>query len=197
MVTADDWVRRYIARVVTGHEELTELDRRAGDGDFGDNLLGSVRRAEESLADGTPAFAALAGAFRAAGGTSGPLFGMWYRGFARIAGEPLTADAVASAARQGLDSVRRAAGAEVGDNTMVDAMAPAVAALEAAGGDVDGAVLAAAEAARAGAESTVGLLGRRGRSSYVGDHAKGVMDPGALAVAWFFEAAVPRAEVSP
>lgn len=197
MVSAQTWVHAYIARVVDGHEELNDLDRRAGDGDFGDNLLGIAQRTGQAMTDGTPAFAALAGACRAAGGTSGPLFGMWFRGFARDAGDPLTVALLAAAARDGLDSVRRAAGAQVGDNTMVDAMEPAVRALEAADGGVDAALAAAARAAQAGAESTRDLLGRRGRSSYVGDHARGVLDPGAVAVAWFFTAATADEWVSP
>lgn len=197
MVSVETWVRRFIARVTDGHGQLTELDRRAGDGDFGANLLGIVRRADRTLAAGTPAFDALTGACRAAGGTSGPLFGMWFRSFARTVDDPLTVPMVASAAQTGLESVCRAAGAQVGDNTMVDAMMPAVRALEAADGGVDGALAAAAGAARAGAESTRELLGRRGRSSYVGDHARGVLDPGAVAVAWFFAAAVSNEQTWP
>ncbi|WP_344682558.1 DAK2 domain-containing protein [Saccharopolyspora taberi] len=46
----------------------------------------------------------------------------------------------------------------------------------------------AAAAAQRGAESTAQLLARRGRASYVGEHARGVIDPGAVTVAVFFEA---------
>ena len=82
--------------------------------------------------------------------------------------------------------------AEVGDKTMVDALAPAVAALReaveagtAAGGALAAAERAAVEAARATAETTA----RRGRASYVGDVAKGVIDPGAAAIALVIGAA--------
>ena len=47
----------------------------------------------------------------------------------------------------------------------------------------------AAAAAHEGAASTEDLLARRGRASYVGEHARGVIDPGALTVAWFFDPA--------
>ena len=58
----------------------------------------------------------------------------------------------------------------------------------------DGATLAtglgaAASAARAGADATAPMLARRGRASYVGEAARGVVDPGALTVALFFESA--------
>ena len=46
-----------------------------------------------------------------------------------------------------------------------------------------------AAAAEAGAESTRDLVASRGRASYVGDRARGVVDPGALVIAWLFRAA--------
>ena len=76
--------------------------------------------------------------------------------------------------------------AEVGHKTMVDAIAPAaetLAARVAAGDDAVTALQAAAEAAVAGARSTRDIVARRGRASYVGEVSRGVMDPGAAAVA--------------
>ncbi|KQP69718.1 hypothetical protein ASF40_16045 [Microbacterium sp. Leaf288] len=191
MVTAAAWVDGFIDRVHADHTVLTALDTRAGDGDFGDNLLSAAARARREREAGTPPFRALVQAFRDAGGTSGPLLGMWFRPFARELQDPVDAAALARAAREGLAAIQSAAGAQVGDNTMVDAMAPAADALADAadrGSDAPAALAAAARAAAEGAASTEGLLGRKGRSSYVGDHALGVADPGAVAIAWFFEA---------
>jgi dihydroxyacetone kinase-like protein len=73
---------------------------------------------------------------------------------------------------------------------MVDAMAPAaeaVAAAAASGADVVAALTAAARAARAGAEETASLVARRGRASYVGEVARGIVDPGAATLALFLE----------
>ncbi|QRN81304.1 MAG: DAK2 domain-containing protein, partial [Nocardiopsis sp. BM-2018] len=47
----------------------------------------------------------------------------------------------------------------------------------------------AARAARAGADSTSGMIAHRGRASYLGERAQQVLDPGALSIAWFFDAA--------
>ena len=47
---------------------------------------------------------------------------------------------------------------------------------------------AAAAAAQQGAASTEEMVARRGRASYVGEVARGVLDPGALTVALFFAA---------
>ena len=124
------------------------------------------------------------------GGTSGALFGIWFRQFYRafLDAEPDTA-AIAAAARAGMDSITELGGARVGDKTMVDAIAPAVDALEKDGGTLQ----SAADAAKTGAESTKDITANRGRASYVGEAARGVVDPGALVMAWFFEAAAGAA----
>jgi dihydroxyacetone kinase len=73
-------------------------------------------------------------------------------------------------------------GAKPGDRTMIDALAPALAALPNGLGE-------AARVARAGADATAGMpSARAGRSSYVSaSHLEGVPDPGAEAVATLLE----------
>ena len=136
----------------------------------------ALRRATDLL-DGDPpgtaagVFTARSEGFLQTGGTSGPLFGMWFREFAKaFADTGVTAEVLARGAEAAVATVQRLGKAEVGHQTMVDAMAPAA-------------------AARRGAESTRELVAVRGRASYVGEHARGVVDPGALTVALFFEAA--------
>jgi len=55
-------------------------------------------------------------------------------------------------------------------------------------GDWQGALKAAATAARQGAESTINLVPRRGRGSFLGERARGHKDAGAEAVALIFTA---------
>jgi dihydroxyacetone kinase-like protein len=192
------WTGRFIEAVRHGDEELTELDRRAGDGDFGTNMRFALRRAADLLDGGAPdsaagVFTALSEGFLRTGGTSGPLFGMWFREFAKASvGREVTTAVLAGAAAAAVATVRRLGRAEVGHKTMVDAMVPAAEALRAAAhrdAEVAEALRRAAAAAREGAESTRDLVAVRGRASYVGEHARGVVDPGALTVALFFEAA--------
>jgi hypothetical protein len=52
------------------------------------------------------------------------------------------------------------------------------------------ALVAAAFAALTGANSTRDLVASRGRASYVGEVARGILDPGAVAVALLFGSAV-------
>jgi phosphoenolpyruvate---glycerone phosphotransferase subunit DhaL len=66
---------------------------------------------------------------------------------------------------------------------MVDAREPAVLAAEAAGREVADVLEAAAGAAAAGAESTVPLVARKGRASYLGERSAGHLDPGARSTA--------------
>ncbi|MBO8190153.1 dihydroxyacetone kinase subunit DhaK [Streptomyces oryzae] len=172
-------------------DNLTALDQLVGDGDFGDNLLGGVRQAQTLTSTGTDGMTALAEAFlNDVGGTSGPLFGLFFQQLAAVSWPDDQAPdtrAVADAAAAGLAAIHRVGGAEIGDCTLVDALGPAVDALGSAAGNLaDSPFTAAAEAAVKGALNTASLTPRRGRASYVGEHAIGVPDPGALGVALLF-----------
>jgi dihydroxyacetone kinase-like protein len=193
------WIGEFVDAFRSRRAELDELDRRSGDGDFGSNLLSAVESVERKL-QGAPAasvreiFAALSSAFMDAGGTSGPLFGVWFREFARASADAggLDREALAGASAKGLAAVQRLGGAGAGDKTMVDAMLPVTASLAdgaAQSRELRAALADAAAAARAGADGTAQLIARRGRASYVGEVSRGVPDPGAEAVAMFFEAA--------
>ena len=172
---------------------LGDLDRRAGDGDFGDNVRTAMKNLARELEGEAPEdyrgrVTAMSRAWLGVGGTSGPLFGMFYRDLAKAGGDGETPDldALAEAIEAGQAVIQKYGEAEVGDRTMVDALAPAVTALReaAAGGKAPAEALADAErAAVEAATGTAELTARRGRASYVGDSAKGVMDPGACAMA--------------
>src|SRR5262245_40766967 len=97
------WVDAFADAVEGQRGELTELDRRSGDGDFGVNASAALARARAAAAEADSAeavFAALSKAFLAAGGTSGPLFGMLFRELGR-AGD------LAAGAAAGLEAVQR------------------------------------------------------------------------------------------
>jgi dihydroxyacetone kinase phosphoprotein-dependent L subunit len=186
----DAVVRRYAQLVEDSHALLTELDQRSGDGDFGDNLRGGLRTALTRLdAAGSPdggAFATLGAVFLDdVGGTSGPLLGLLFSEIAHALADkdnndPL--DAFGAGAAAGMAAIQRVGEAQVGDRTLVDALAPAVEAIPQG-------FSAAAAAAERGAEGTATMPARMGRASYVGDRAQGAPDPGAVGVALLFRAA--------
>ncbi len=189
---ARKWMRRFIDVFNQQQQALAELDRRAGDGDFGTNLASALRRASRRMSDGpsdsaSAVFARMSEGFLDTGGTSGPLFGMWFRELSKATAHRADAAALAAGVAAGVATVQRLGKAQMGDKTMVDAMLPAAEAMT--GQDLDADLAAAAKAARTGAASTQELRARRGRSSYVGDVAVGVLDPGAVTVALFFESA--------
>ena len=86
------------------------------------------------------------------------------------------------ALKAGLDRMREIGGANPGDRTMVDALLPALEALNTS-------ISAAAEAARKGANYTATLTSAKaGRASYINaEQLDGHIDPGAEAVARLFE----------
>ena len=84
--------------------------------------------------------------------------------------------------QKGLERISQVGGAQQGDRTMIDALAPALAAL-------DKGINAAATEARAGADATAKMgKAKAGRASYVPEeNLIGHNDPGAEAVARLFE----------
>lgn len=186
--------------LLSAADALGDLDRRAGDGDFGANVRTAMKNAEKEFdtagEDSHRDWAtAMSRAWLGVGGTSGPLFGMFFRDLARaVDGDAVpTLGELTEALAAGQAVIQKYGEAKVGDRTMVDALAPAVDALrqqsdegagEGEGGADPSAALAAAEqAAVDAATATADLTARRGRASYVGDSAKGVIDPGAAAMA--------------
>jgi dihydroxyacetone kinase-like protein len=110
----------------------------------------------------------------------------------RQAGKALgdTADAdlaqLAGCLEAALAGVQKLGAAREGEKTMVDALAPAVGALQKAvseGEDTVPALSAAADAAEAGAQATISMQALKGRASYLGPRSVGHEDPGAASTA--------------
>ncbi|MEV4129892.1 DAK2 domain-containing protein [Nocardia sp. NPDC049707] len=188
------WVRAFVTEVSLSEAHLGDLDRQAGDGDFGTNISTATRHAAVEMDaaveySASSPFAALSRGFLGTGGTSGPLFALWFNAIAQAISGEFTVVNLAAGVRDGLQGVKRLGGAEVGNKTMVDAMEPAALSLaesSAARASVTEALVVAARAAQAGADSTKGMKASRGRASYLGNRACSVPDPGAVAVALFF-----------
>ncbi|GAA5172751.1 hypothetical protein GCM10023321_73030 [Pseudonocardia eucalypti] len=194
------WIDRFATHVQKAKVDFTELDRRAGDGDFGTNVDTALVRARQKITERPPDTAGgvmhrVSAGFLTTGGTCGPLLGAWFRELGKHLAEGATTEAFAAGVRAATEKVQRLGKAQVGDRTMVDAMVPAADALATAaalGTGLTSALADAADAARRGAESTAELLGRRGRASYVGEAAHGSPDPGAVLIADLFVTAIPQ-----
>ena len=184
-------------RIHVAREELTALDSAIGDADHGINMdrgMTAVRGNLPTLRDGQ-AGALLKQVGRTlistVGGASGPLYGTFFLRFGTALGEAedvAPAD-VARGLRAGLDGIIGLGKANLDDKTMVDAMTPAVEAIEAgAEADFAAALAAAADAAAAGRDRITPLVARKGRASYLGERSAGHQDPGATSATILFEA---------
>ena len=188
------WVQAFKDQVVEHRQELTDLDRAIGDADHGSNMARGMEAAAAKLEAAPPATGADLGKsvgmtlVSTVGGASGPLYGTFFLRFGTAAGAVTELDTagLAAALRAGLEGVLSRGKAERGDKTLVDALGPAVDALEAsaaAGADETTALDAAASAAEAGRDETLDWVARKGRASYLGERSAGHLDPGAASTA--------------
>lgn len=204
------WAVRWLtlsAQAMAEHRvELIELDRPIGDSDHGENMDRGFRAVMDKLAEAPPETPGAALKLTAmtlmskVGGAAGPLYGTAFLRAATALGDTSDVDAatLAAALQAARDGIVVRGKAEPGDKTMVDAWTPAIeaaAAAAAAGdGDVRKVLLAAAEAAEAGAVSTDPMLARKGRASYLGERSIGHRDPGAVSSALILRAAAGATE---
>jgi phosphoenolpyruvate---glycerone phosphotransferase subunit DhaL len=194
------WVREFARSIAEHKDELTALDSAIGDADHGANMDRGMSAAVAALEASPPADP---GALlkqvgmtlvSKVGGASGPLYGTFFLRMAGALGpDPADDETFARALRAGLDGVIARGKAEPGDKTMLDALAPACDALDAAlaeGKPFGAALTAAAAAAGTGRDATVPLVARKGRASYLGERSAGHQDPGATSTALLLDAAV-------
>ena len=92
----------------------------------------------------------------------------------------------------GLDGAKmRGENTQVGDKTMIDALEPAVLAFKekaTAGASIQEACAAATDAAKAGSDSTIDLIAKKGRASYLGERSIGHRDAGSYGIYVFAKA---------
>jgi dihydroxyacetone kinase-like protein len=188
-------VRSVAAVIVEHRDELVTLDREIGDGDHGENLkrgFTAVVSKLDTVGETPGAVLKLVAStlISTVGGAAGPLYGTAFlRAAAKLGQEAeLTTSSVVDALQAALDGVVARGKAELGDKTMVDALAPAVKAARDADGDIAAVLTAAADAADQGAQDTVPLVARKGRASYLGERSAGHMDPGARSTALLLRA---------
>ena len=195
------WIRQF-ARLIEEHKELlTELDSAIGDADHGINMhrgMSAVVTLLESEDLGRPSELFKRTGMTlvsTVGGASGPLYGTAFLRMSATVGSAELVDVndFAKLLRAAHDGVAQRGKAVPGDKTMLDALAPAVEALEtalAAGQPLAEALDAAVRAAEGGRAATIPMVARKGRASYLGERSAGHQDPGATSVTLLLAAAV-------
>ncbi|WP_434439494.1 dihydroxyacetone kinase subunit DhaL [Lentzea sp. E54] len=188
---------RAAALVVQEHrDELVRLDQAIGDADHGENMkrgftaLLSRLDAEPPDTPGKVLKLAATTLISTVGGAAGPLYGTAFLRASAAVGDAaeLDRETVSRALQAALDGVVARGKAAVGDKTMIDALTPAVAAAAGVDGSVAAVLSAAADAAEEGASSTVPMVARKGRASYLGERSAGHLDPGARSTALLLRA---------
>jgi phosphoenolpyruvate---glycerone phosphotransferase subunit DhaL len=191
-----DWMRRFADEMDEHRQELVRLDTAIGDGDHGTNMDRGMRKAMEKLdgAEPTDPGAVLKTVAMAlvssVGGAAGPLYGTLFlqMGTAMAGQDEVDLAGWAAAWRKGLEGVQARGKAVHEDKTMVDALIPAIAALEGAS-DLDEGLRAATAGAEEGMRATIPLIARKGRASYLGERSKDHQDPGATSTYYLFKSA--------
>ena len=209
MVLDTNWAVKWLtlcAQAMAEHRAwLIELDRAIGDSDHGENMDRGFQAVLDKLTEVTPETPGAALKLAAmtliskVGGAAGPLYGTAFLRAAAALGDTLEVEPAvfAGALVAARDGIVARGKAEPGDKTMVDAWTPAAEAAVIAAADGAGTVLevlvAAAEAAEAGAAGTDPMVARKGRASYLGERSAGHRDPGAASSALILRAAVGAA----
>lgn len=194
MVTRDQivrWLQAIADLMAENKKYLTELDAAIGDADHGINMdrgFKKVRTQLPGVADNdigsilkTTGMALIS----SVGGAGGPLYGtMFMRAGMTVSGKhELNDEDLLAMLESAVDGVVQRGRANLGDKTMVDALAPAVDAfrqfVEAGGNDTLDGLQQAVAAAERGMQDTIPLVAKKGRASYLGERSAGHQDPGA------------------
>ncbi len=190
------WIELFAAQMDEHRQDLIRLDTAIGDGDHGTNMNRGMQKALEKLqaaeqADPSAVLKTVAMALiSSVGGAAGPLYGTLFLqlGTALAGHAEVDLPTYAAAWRTSVEGVQARGKAEPGDKTMVDALLPAVAALEQAS-DLNTGLRAAADGAEQGMLATIPLIARKGRASYLGERSAGHQDPGSTSTYYLFESA--------
>ncbi|MCB1425058.1 MAG: dihydroxyacetone kinase subunit L [Brucellaceae bacterium] len=197
--TSEDFIALFEAiagRIEREKDHLCALDGLIGDADHGIAMAQGFNAASAAVSALDPAskmpadiFNAAASAFlNAVGASSGPLYATaMMRAGAALKGKQTASDEDVAAALQAMaKGIEDRGKAVVGEKTMVDAWRPAADALgkaREAGKALPECLADAADAAEKGAAATADMVAGKGRSSRLGERARGHVDPGAASAA--------------
>lgn len=170
-------------------DEVAALDQAIGDGDHLINLqrgLNAVIAEVDSLdaLDLAAAFSKIGIKLMSTmGGASGSLFGSMFVAMGKTAKDkPVDFANMVAAFTAGVESVKARGKAYIGEKTMLDTLIPAVASLQKSIDDnqsLEQSLNNMKQAAETGMLSTKEMLATKGRSSFLGERARGHIDAGA------------------
>lgn len=189
-VQINDWLKEIAVVMSKDKDYLSQLDAAIGDADHGVNMDRGFQKVLGKLEsfNGQDIGAIFKNTgmtlISSVGGASGPLYGKFFMqmGMALKGKMELNLEDLKEGISKGLDGVKGIGKASLGDKTMVDVWIPVVESLNESVNEQETLEIAAAkmvEAAETGLKSTINMIARKGRASYLGERSIGHQDPGA------------------
>lgn len=183
-----------LAQIKAREDEFSKLDAVIGDGDHGQAIVTAFSVVVKGSEKGTEFKSMLNdmgfGVMLETSGSTSTLLGAFFLGMSDCAeGTELDAEGVKKMFAGGLANVRKQTKAQPGDKTMMDALVPAVEAIQACQSDDIKEILSAgAKAAVEGAKKTVDMKANFGRARNYGERSIGYADSGATSWSCMFAA---------
>ena len=181
-----------LAYIKAREDEFSKLDAVIGDGDHGQAIVTAMSAIVATAEKGTEFKTMLNDmgfdVMLQVSGSTSTLLGAFFLGMSdHVSGPQLDAAAVKALFAGGLTNVQKQTKAQKGDKTMMDALIPAVEAIQnCPSDDIKDLINAGAEAALAGAQSTIELKANFGRARNYGERSIGYMDSGAASWSCMF-----------
>lgn len=177
---------------------LTDLDNAIADGDHGINMAKGFAAVEQKLPElrekdlGTLFKTVGMTLVSAVGGSAGPLYGTAFMkaGMLMTGKTGMDINDLAACLKTAIEGVMTRGKAVQGEKTMLDAMIPALNALEKAISSAlspKEALSSAVEEAYKGVAFTKTIAATKGRASYIGERSIGHQDPGATSFTFLLE----------
>lgn len=181
-----------LANIKAREDEFSKLDAVIGDGDHGQAIVTAMSAIVATAEKGTEFKSMLNDmgfdVMLQVSGSTSTLLGAFFLGMSdHVSGTQLDAAAVKAMFAGGLANVQKQTKAQKGDKTIMDALVPAVEAIQnCPSDDIKELMNAGAEAALAGAQSTIELKANFGRARNYGERSIGYMDSGAASWSCMF-----------
>lgn len=198
------FIRSATQTLIDHADELTALDQAIGDGDHGLNMKRGALAIQGKLPqlESKPLNDALKTmgmtCVSTIGGSSGPVFGTLLVTLAKeLPPAPGPAD-LARALGSGIAALTRLGKAEVGQKTLLDVLDPVRRLLENRSVQPGGDLLASVrQCALDAAQATAQMEAIKGRASFLGERARGHVDPGSRSMALIIGAVCDSLRVTP
>ncbi|KYG74648.1 dihydroxyacetone kinase DhaL subunit [Roseivirga ehrenbergii] len=186
-----EWLKNITLVIRENKDILTALDSEIGDADHGFNMERGFNKVSEKI-DELSRSQDIAMLMKntgmtlisSIGGASGPLYGTFFMQAGAVLGDKteITLTDLKNSIENGVKGVKDRGRASVGDKTMIDVLEPAVQSLSESVGEnlsLEQALSNMVDVAKNGMKSTIDMIAKKGRASYLGERSIGHQDAGA------------------